>query len=154
MKLEIQRTLTYQGLPINIEIEPGDAKTGIDEKGVAWAHRYQFPYGEIAGTKGADGDPVDVYLGPYDATPLVFVVHQNHQDGTYDEDKVFLGFSNAQEAERAYREHGPDFGYASMDAMTLEQFKNGYLAAAKEPVGALFESPTQRENSGNTRYGS
>jgi len=123
------RRCEFAGLPVNVEIEVGEVKSGVDENGMAWHHEYQFPYGEILKTEGADRDPVDVYLGPDESSDKVFVVHQVRADGEFDEDKVLLGFCAAGDAERAYRDHGPDWGFGSMDEMTLDQFVEGYLAS-------------------------
>lgn len=82
MSRPTKREINFAGLPINVEIERGDTKRGVDEAGNPWEHTYQHPYGEIQRTQGEDGDPVDVYLG--EAHPSlceVFVVHQLRMDG-------------------------------------------------------------------------
>lgn len=160
MNRPTKRETTFAGLPINVEIERGDTKSGVDESGQPWEHTYQHPYGEIQRTEGEDGDPVDVYLGPETtgrgAGELceVFVVHQLRMDGTYDEDKVLLGFESAEAAEEAYRTHGPPHGFGSMDRMTLDQFKNGYLAATRALGPETHDSQDERQNAGAERYGS
>lgn len=154
-----KRQLSFIGLPINVEIEAGDVKSGIGEDGQAWSHQYEIPYGEIDSTLAlSDGDPVDVYLGPgvEDMTQpfdTVFVVHQLKKDGGFDEDKVMLGFPNADSAADAYRKHGPPWGFGSMDAMTLDQFVNGYLAANREHQDA-HSTAASREAAGQERFGS
>jgi hypothetical protein len=62
-------------------------------------HRY------IQDTHGADGAD-DCYVTPDPAAKDVFVVHQTSSDGVYDEDKVMLGFSDAQAARDAYAPTG------------------------------------------------
>ena len=124
------RRTEFRGLPINIEIEAGATKSGVDDLGEKWSHKYEIPYGEIPNTVGADSEPVDVYLGPDEQAPDVFVVHQSRRDGNFDEDKVFCGVASAEEAERLYRAHGPDFGFTPgcMEAMTWDEFETDYLA--------------------------
>lgn len=150
-----KRRVAFNDLPINIEIEAGDVKSGYDDTGLPWSHTYEIPYGEIAGTEGDDGDAVDVYLGPYEWPHApVFVVHQLHRDGTPDEDKVFLGLLSAAEGEDCYRRHGPAWGFGGLEQMTLDEFKNGYLAATRAPAGPkLFETSADRAEAGRTRYG-
>ena len=62
-------------------------------------------YGYIKGTKGVDGDHIDVYLSSdiddWDGGK-VFVVDQYNPDGTFDEHKVMLGFNDRDEAYSAY----------------------------------------------------
>ena len=126
------RKTKFAGLPINVEIDKGQTKSGKDANGIAWSHLYAFPYGEIDGTEGEDLDPVDVYLGPDEGAPQVFVVHQVDEQGKFDEDKVFLGFRGIEDAEKAYRDHGPAWGFGSIDSMTLGEFIHGYLAANRK----------------------
>ena len=126
-----RRMADFRGLPIRIEIEAGEVKSGVDEAGRAWSHEYRVPYGEILKTSSlADGDPVDVYLGPDQLAPTVYVVHQMKMGGKqYDEDKVFLGFANEAEAILNYKLHGPQWGFGSIDSMNFKEFRDGYLAA-------------------------
>jgi hypothetical protein len=128
-KRPVKREVEFAGLPVAVEIEIGETKSGVGQDGQEWSHVYQFPYGEILKTEGEDGDPVDVYLGPIEDAPSVFVVHQLDMDGSRDEDKVFLGFQDAEAAEKAYRDHGPAWGFGTMDEMTLDEFRRGYLRA-------------------------
>ena len=148
-----KRRFNFQGLSINIEIDTGETKSGYDDLGQKWEHVYAIPYGEILGTEGEDDDPVDVYIGPDESAAQVFVVHQLNQDRTPDEDKVFLGFDSAGSAEKAYRDHGPVWGFGSIESMTLDQFKTGYLAANRLPAHRLFDSAEQRDLTGKERYG-
>lgn len=121
----VKRSTTFQGIPISIEIEVGDHIVGN-----GWEKTYTVPYGEIPGSATlADGEGVDVYLGPDPRSEVVFVVHQNKRDGTYDEDKVFLGFPGERDALAAYFAHGPEWGFGTFDVMTVDEFRHGYLAA-------------------------
>lgn len=121
----ILRSTAFQEIPVDIEIDAGSFVMGN-----GWSKRYTVPYGEIPGSATlADGDPVDVYLGPNQNSDSVYVVHQNKRDGTYDEDKVLLGFADERTALKCYFEHGPEWGFGSIDTMTVEEFKKGYLAS-------------------------
>lgn len=128
-----KRVTNFQGLPINVEIEVGDVKSGTDDRGRPWSHEYRVPYGEVRATHAlSDGDPVDVYVGPNPGATMVYVVHQLKSDGSYDEDKVFLGFFSRGDAILAYKQHGPPDGFGSIDTMTFDQFKHGYLASNRK----------------------
>lgn len=121
----VLRSTSFQGVPVSIEIEVGQHVVGN-----GWEKTYKVPYGEIPGSATlADGDGVDIYLGPDPNAEVVYVIHQNKRDGTYDEDKIMLGFAGEREAIQAYFDHGPEWGFGSFDVMTVAEFKNGYLAA-------------------------
>jgi deoxyxylulose-5-phosphate synthase len=69
----------------------------------------KHPYGYIKGTRGADGEEVDAYVGSKKDAPHAFVVHQHKHDGKgYDEDKVMLGFKDEKAAREAYLKHYDD----------------------------------------------
>lgn len=127
------RVVNFQGLPIKVEIEIGEVKSGVDEGGNIWSHKYTVPYGEVPSSKTlADGDGVDVYLGPDPLAHMVYVIHQSKLNGSYDEDKVMLGFASSGDAVLAYKQHGPTWGFGSMDTMTFDQFLHGYLASNRK----------------------
>jgi hypothetical protein len=128
------RTVDFHGLPIKIEIEAGQTKSGVGEDGKPWSHEYTVPYGEIPSSRAlSDNDGVDVYLGPATSTAtLVYAIHQLRRDGSFDEDKVMLGFASSGEAILAYKQHGPSWGFGSMDTMTVDQFIHGYLASNRK----------------------
>ncbi len=129
--LKIVRRANFGAIPVDIQLDCGMKASGREESGRKWEVTYKHPYGEIPRTQGRDGDPVDVYLGPCSPAeaPLVYVVHQVHHDGKFDEDKVMLGFKDPLEATRCYFEHGPQWGFGSLETMTLNQFIGGYLRA-------------------------
>ena len=116
-------TILWNGLRLNIECPKGTWRTGK-----TWTRRMKVHYGEIEGTKGVDGDPVDVYVGDNLSSPKVFVAHQNFtrgkDKGTYDEDKVMIGFDSIDQARKAYLDHydSPDF-LRSMTEMSIKTLK-------------------------------
>lgn len=131
-------TRMFRGLTIHVENAAGTWRTG---KG--WATKMKNDYGEIHGTKGADGEAVDVYVGPEEKAPNVYVVHQVHakgpNKGKYDEDKVMLGFSTAAAAKKAYLDHydTPDH-FGSLTEMSFERFKKlCFEGSAQEKLAAI-----------------
>lgn len=151
---EAKRRTHFLGIPLLIEIEAGDKVSGTGDEGEKWEKTYAIPYGEVERTEGDDGDPVDVYVGPFaDERVPVFVIHQLRKDGSPDEDKIMLGFPGGAEARDAYEMHGPPWGFGSMEQLTIEQFKHGYLAACRAPEPQLYNTAAQREAAGKARYG-
>jgi hypothetical protein len=65
-------------------------------------------YGYIRKTEGSDGEQLDVFIKPgtsEDFSGPVFVVDQVNADGSFDEHKVMLGFSDLAAARQGYREN-------------------------------------------------
>jgi hypothetical protein len=94
----------------------------------------KHPYGYIKGTKGADGEEVDAYVGPKKDAPKAFVVHQHKEDGTgFDEDKVMLGFKSKAEARKAFLAHydSPKF-LGPISAVGIDRLKE--LVASKKKL--------------------
>jgi Inorganic Pyrophosphatase len=94
----------YLGLTIDIETDAGDDRTGTSDDGTQWSHRLPYPYGEVRGSLGADGDPIDVYLGPQRLAPYVYVIQTKFPGSKgFDETKSMIGFSTQADAEAAFR---------------------------------------------------
>ena len=105
----LQGHTDFQGLKISIENKKGSVRKGVDKDGNKWRTVMKAPYGYLTGTKGADGEGVDVYVGPNKEAPFAFVVHQHKDDGTgFDEDKAILGVDSEEEAKKLYLEHYDD----------------------------------------------
>jgi inorganic pyrophosphatase len=86
-------------------------------------------YGYIKRTEGADGDHVDIYLGPHKSAPNIYVVDQvDAQTRKFDEHKCLIGFASAKQARNCYVKAFSDGkGHARLDAMhemTIAQFKD------------------------------
>lgn len=93
----------WQGLDIAIENLKGSMRSGKSAAGKSWAVSMPAHYGYVKKTEGADGDHVDVYLGPDLTSPKVFIVNQlNINTGKFDEHKCMIGFSSLENARKAY----------------------------------------------------
>ena len=115
---------SFQGLPISIENKKGDTRSGVDADGVKWSVKMPFDYGYIKGTKGADGQPVDCFIGPLKDCKFAFIIHQTKFDKSgFDEDKCMLGWPSAERAEKAYRSayNNVDLFY-SMSVIPMHEF--------------------------------
>ena len=95
--------LTIQGLDITIENPKGSERTGMED-GDPWTSKMHVDYGYIKKSEGADGEHIDVYVGPNLEADTAHAIHQiEPETGKYDEDKVMIGFDSQKEAEAAYR---------------------------------------------------
>lgn len=131
---KLQGHTTHQGLGIAIENRKGSVRSGVDKDGKPWRTEMRHPYGYIEGSKGADGEEVDAYVGPKKDASHAYVVHQNKEDGrTYDEDKVMLGFPTEEHARKAYLKHYNDPKFLGpIHAVPMERLKE--LLASKEKL--------------------
>lgn len=117
--------IKVHGLDISVENPKGSTRSGTGPDGAAWAHEMSDHYGYIRRTEGADGDQVDVYVGPRPDSQKVYVVDQlDQQTGGFDEVKAMLGYPNRLAAVRAYRSNF-DAGWkvGPVTEMSVEQFK-------------------------------
>jgi hypothetical protein len=120
--------ISFQGLPVAIENPKGSTRSGRDQDGKAWSVKMPYDYGYIKRTTGADGDHVDVCIGPDHTSDHVFLVDQHdHRTGKFDEHKVMLGYRTREEAVRAYQSgfsdgKGPD-RMKNMVRLTIPEFK-------------------------------
>jgi len=114
-----------QGVKIAVENPVGSVRTGTDETGRSWKQKLKDAYGYVKGTLGADGDPVDTFVGTNVKSEKVFVVDQiNQTSGEFDEHKVMLGYSNGLDARRAYsRNYEDGWKVGPITEMTMDQFK-------------------------------
>lgn len=95
----------FRNLSIAIENPIGSIRRGVNSNGTEWATRFYYPYGFIEGTKGADGEEIDCFIGENPESENVYIVQQRRADGLYDEDKVMLGFISLNAARDAYLAH-------------------------------------------------
>lgn len=132
------------GLDVTIEVAKGGKRRGIDKDGNDWERVAAFPYGHIRRTVGADGEHVDVYLGPLaeDPNAPVFVIDQV-RPGTkeFDEHKVMMGFANAGKARAAYERNFPKGlkTFGGIRKMTLDEFKAWLKAKPTAPATAPID---------------
>lgn len=116
--------ISFQGLPISIENPKGSMR-----KGQGWQVRVPYDYGYIKRTEGADGDHVDVCIGPDHQSDHVFIIDQkDHRTGQFDEHKVMLGYRTKEDAVRAYHSgfsdgKGPD-RQGPVVRLSMKEFKH------------------------------
>jgi len=127
----LQGETKFQGLDIAIENRKGSKRYWYDPHGKEQGSTHMhFDYGYIRKTKGTDGDHVDVYLGPNEASDRVFIINQMKKPGfdKFDEQKVMLGFDSAEEAKKAYlKQYDDPRFFGSMKEMTFSEFKTKVL---------------------------
>jgi SPP1 gp7 family putative phage head morphogenesis protein len=147
------------GLRIVVENQVGSVRKWADADGTEGETVMRHAYGYVDGARGADGEGVDVYLGPLDDPEWVFVVHQMRKSAEdvwteYDEDKVMLGWASANDAMNAYlAQYEDDRFYGGMSVFRVEDFKQVLRDAGIElgyaDVGKITHE--QRLDAGESR---
>lgn len=115
----------WNGHEIAIETPKGSIRTGQDRAGTTWKVTMPAHYGYIRRTvSDADGDAVDVIVGPHPESDLVCVVDQVTAGGRFDEHKVVIGCLNVREARELYLAcYSSGWrGLKSITPMTRQQF--------------------------------
>jgi GGDEF domain-containing protein len=120
--------ISLHGLDISIENPRGSQRSGVDPGGKPWSVRLPAHYGYIRKSEGADGDHVDVYVGPDPESTKVFVVDQvDLRTGKFDEHKAIFGAADLYEASSLYRGGFSDLKgdqrRGAITEMAVDQFK-------------------------------
>jgi len=145
--------IRLHGLDISIENPQGSERAGTSPDGTEWRHTMSDHYGYIKRTTGADGEQVDVYVGPQHDSDKAFVIDQvNQQDGSFDEHKVMLGYPDEASAVTAYRSNF-DKGWkvGPVSAMSVDEFKQ-WLKDGNQTKPAASEFQAGRDAEGGPLY--
>lgn len=127
--------ISVKGMQIAIENPKGSYRSYKTEDGGKAYNLMHNHYGYFNITKGKDGDAVDVFLGPeIDNFENVYCVDQNNKEGEFDETKVMLGFTSAEEAKRAYlSNYSRDWtGFRAITGVSLKVFKKWLYRGRKQ----------------------
>ncbi|PWI35372.1 hypothetical protein DI392_00655 [Vibrio albus] len=148
-------TVDIQGMKVALENPAGSQRSGTDEDGNKWSVDMKHHYGYVKGTNGADGDQVDVFIGPNPDSEKVFIVDQvNPKTGEFDEHKAMIGFSNQDEAAEAYNSNYSKGwkGLGNISETTTSEFRE-WLKTDKttQPFSNpdLASDKVDTENTGN-----
>ncbi len=131
------------GLDISIENPEGSTRRDKNNDPPQWESKMTGAhYGYIRGTVSADKEHIDTFIKPGTADAYkgpVFVVDQNHVDGTFDGQKVMLGFDTEAEAKAAYLSNYQAGwnGLRSITPMTMDGFKAWAFDPAKSVLPAV-----------------
>lgn len=134
-----KRKMSWRGLTISIENEPGSIRRGTKPDGSEWQTKMTHAYGYVNRTLGVDGDHIDVFIGRQLDAPMVYVVHQRKVGrwDEYDEDKCFIGFLTQEAAKDAFLANYDDPRFlGSITAMPVDEF----VEKAREANGRMVKA--------------
>lgn len=126
------------GFDIAIENPKGSTRRGTAPDGTEWESNMAHHYGDIKGTKAADGDNLDVFVGDNPSSQRAYVVDQINPDGSFDEHKVLLGFDSLEQARKGYLDNYEDGwqGLGDISETPVENLKQWVSEGAMElPFG-------------------
>ncbi|MAD95846.1 MAG: hypothetical protein CMB99_00820 [Flavobacteriaceae bacterium] len=131
--------IAIQGMPVVIEQPRYSLRTGVSYMGEHWSCRMAAHYGYFAGVPGADGDELDVFIGPVPDAETLYIVNQV-LGGNFDEHKVMLGFADESQARNAYlNSYDRNWqGLGSMVPVSINDFKK--WIASGVPARAVVPS--------------
>lgn len=138
------------GLKVSIETPRGGTRSGVGPDGKPWSVTMPDHYGYIRRTMGADGDHVDVTLGPQaheaDQHEAFVIDQKDPATGKFDEHKAFLGYDSPMAAIKAYDASFSDgSGPARRGAITPMSFED-FKTWARE--GDTTKALTYKMNKG------
>lgn len=116
------------GFDVAIENPAGSTRKGKARNGREWEVKMPVHYGYLKGSKGADGDPIDVFVGKNLDSDRIYIIDQiNPASGQFDEHKVIMGASSPAEARELYEKSFSDGRGAkrlgAMQPMDRERFR-------------------------------
>ena len=139
---------TLHGQRIVIENPKDSTRSGKDKDGAEWSNTMGAHYGDIKGTTGADGDALDVFVGPNPESEQVFIIDQQKDRGDkggFDEHKIMMGFPSQEAAEQAYLDsYDAGWKVGPVSAITLDEL-NAWLENGDTTKAFLKKSQASTE---------
>lgn len=149
---KLHARITFRGLPISIETPKGGYRHWYDPHADKHGKtKMKYAYGYIRRTKGLDGDHVDVFVGPNEKAPNVYVVMTKKAPDfkELDEEKCMLGFDSEEAAVAAFKAHYDKPGFfhsvkavpfAAFEKRVFETFDGTRKKVAWDP-GTVWRKP-------------
>lgn len=140
------------GLDVSIENPKGSIRRSKADAAEPWEVEMPAHYGYIRGSKGADGDHVDLFIGDQGENNRFWVINQRSPEGGFDEHKVITGVDSEAEAVEIYKASFADgFGDRVFDSITEElsadELRELLPAMARpRPIGSREARRAERED--------
>lgn len=145
--------IVHEGLPMTIETEAGQARTGKDKSGKPWSVTMTADYGYVKRTIGADGEQVDAYLVPNPLPGAPVFVFDQYDGKKFDEHKAVIGVATRENAQAVYDAHFSDGSgpkrRKGVRRMSMDEFKTWLKGDTTKPVatpGSVFYSGDKSAN--------
>lgn len=136
----VKETVKIHDIPVAIEWRKGETRKYFNHDPlkrksmgtVDYDQKMKADYGYIKGVIDADGEELDVYLGPNRESEKIFVLEKKRAtDGSFDEHKIMLGYDSRDEARRSYLQHQGKDELGTIRELTVPSFKAQFLRKNK-----------------------
>lgn len=146
--------IRLHGMDITIENPKSSVRSGTSPDGTAWQNVMAHHYGDIRGSKGADGDAIDVFItDDAESATVAWVIDQKNSDGSFDEHKAVIGAATEADAREAYLanyDEGWD-GLGAITSMPMEAFRAWALDGKRKRKPLAYVAPDQEPVKNETR---
>jgi len=137
-------------LPIVLEYEVGETRSGISDDGTPWSVEMPCGYGYLEGVPGLDGDEADVLVVGED-NGTIYVVEHRFSDGALDEYKAVIGVDSVGEAINLYNEvYGPVANYGKVHTVASADIVKWLTESVEET--AENEDSNDRTDAAPAKY--
>jgi inorganic pyrophosphatase len=136
----VKETVNIHGIPIALEWRKGEMRKYFNHDPlksrsvgkIDYNQKMHADYGYVKGVIDADGEELDVYLGPNRESEKVYVLEKlRRTDGSFDENKIMLGYDSLKEARASYLQHQGNDELGKVYELTLQLFKQKFLRKNK-----------------------
>jgi hypothetical protein len=138
----VKDTTNYKGIEIDIEWPKGSVRSYEGDD--TYVTHMKCHYGYARGIDGNDGEELDIYLGDNDSD-IAFIIEQVKEDGSYDEDKICLGFNDEEEAVDMYLCHMPAFMLGDIRAVPVDKLLNALYGEPEDRRGEEDLVPSEEK---------
>ena len=122
-----RKMMTIHGLPVVIETRKGEKRGGTTPDGKSWSTVMPYDYGYFKGIPGADGDSLDIAVGPDPTAKWIYVFDQAilGDRSKFDESKVFVFYPSYEAVDAAFYagHHRAEDVLLDWTPMSAEDFK-------------------------------
>lgn len=145
----VKEKLTLHGIPLALEWRKDEVRKYFNHDPlkkkstgtIDYNKKMKADYGYVRGIMDADGEELDVYLGPNRESLKVFVLEKlRNTDNSFDENKIMLGYDSMAEAKKSYLQHQGKDEMGKVREITLEQFKKEFMTKKKTASGDSNEA--------------
>ena len=136
----IKETVKVHGIPVALEWRKGETRKYFNHDplkrkstgSIDYNQKMKVDYGYVKGVIDADGEELDVYLGPDRESEKVFVLEKLRKtDSSFDENKVMLGYGTKDEARKSYLQHQGSDELGKIIELTVPAFKARFMRKNK-----------------------